>query len=179
MPLMGELDLTWMQVTSFLSLCCQLSPCRGWSWSQEWGRTSPMLSEHYQGEVWSQIAGAEALRVLAKLPLFPLSVCFSSPCSASLPQRRGMLKEGSPLSALSLCQPQIEVWCTAHASTHGSAHTQPEVRVHFFLHSRLLTKPMPHLPYCILSLQSRWCPYGLSMLHGVGWAVVEQSQWGS
>lgn len=73
--LVGGLDLTWAQVPSFLSVCWQ---------NQVWGRTSPLLSGHHHPigcKVWSEIAGAEALRVGSKLILFPLSVCSPSPTS--------------------------------------------------------------------------------------------------
>ena len=59
---------------------------RGYSWSQVWGGTSPLLSSHHYptgGEVWSQVAGTETLRVWSKLALFHLSVCFPPPSTGT------------------------------------------------------------------------------------------------
>ena len=95
-------------------------------------------------------------------------VFFPLPAPRPLRQRRVVLKQGGPMWALTLCWPQIEIWCVACAVTHSSTQTQPQVQVHFILHSRsLCPQPLPSLPCGGISLQPRWDPHGFLACMGV------------
>ena len=66
----------------------------------------------YRGEVGSQVAGAEALRVGSELALFPLSVC-SPPIPASAPSslRGEVLEQEELVWALGMGLDALDVGC--------------------------------------------------------------------
>ena len=153
MPLVGELDFTRTQVVSFLMLCWQLSflvwvglEIKGLELEPGVRQNFPSAHSHHcpiRGGIWSQVTGAEALRVEPRLALFPLSVCFllfyyHDPC----PRGRDCWMMGACAGSqivLATDRSPSCLPCAASADANmvslHSAQMQPWIQVPFVPHS--------------------------------------------
>ena len=170
----GELTLTWTPGHVFLSGgCWQPSPWEGWAWrwrclSWSWvqGGTFRLLSCCHRlnrGRSWSDITGAEALKVRPKLALFAFKCVFSS-AHTGTPQLQSAEASGAwasswPVSAADRHLSLVSCPCRQLRLCPSLCSAAAWVQVPFIPHGD--HHPLPLQPYCEASSHDRRGPHRL------------------
>ena len=149
------------------------------------GRTFPLLSGCHCSvgcRVWSQVAGAETLRVVWELPLFHLCVCFPlSQHQNPSPRGRKCCNKGGSTGSLFLSAKASSLsclWCATFGGASNyfprSTQTEPQVQVSFVPHSWSLPSA-PAAPTLLWhgTAGQALAHVGFGLVSGV-WAMVDQ-----